>query len=253
MDMENKDDKDDLELEGATSQPEKVDTGLSSIMDEMSGSMSAPSEHAIEQAAEESREAEKLATVTDKRGDTFNPDQHATEADGTPKLTAAGNFSKRRGRKAGQTNSTVSVVGRSGQGKQETGQPDMNAQAAASGKMAAGLLFTVGTVIGGEEWQPVEDRATGLNEQNMMEKAFADYFIATGKTDIPPGWALVVAVGAYAAPRFAAPKTQKRAKNLFGKIKLWLAHRRLVKEGRQNEKGEKENSGQEKGGDSLQA
>jgi len=215
-----------------------VTSDISGIMDDMAGSMSEPSPHAIEQAQREADEVAQHQQKTDKRGDTFNPDVHAVDDDGSPKLTAAGNFAKRRGRKLGQT-SNVSVVSSPGQPKQVSSQQEqMTAQAAVSGRSAAGLLFTLGCVIGGEEWQPMVDKATGLDERAMLEKAFADYFLSTGKTDIPPGWALTIAVGAYAAPRFTAPKTKLRAKNFFGKLRLWYKNRKLDKETAKAEKAD---------------
>jgi hypothetical protein len=70
----------------------------------------------------------------------------------------------------------------------------------------------------------------------MLESAFGDYFEATGKTDIPPGMALTVAIGGYMLPRFTMPKTRSR----MGKVKDWfvkkLADRKLRKHGLKAEK-----------------
>lgn len=89
----------------------------------------------------------------------------------------------------------------------------------------------MGQVVGGEEWAPMHNKAIGLDERAMMHTAFGDYFVASGKTDIPPGAALTFCVLAYAAPRFAMPKTQTRFQKVKSAIVTWWVNRKLRKQG----------------------
>ena len=83
---------------------------------------------------------------------------------------------------------------------------DLSAQIDASADMACGLFFTGATLIGGEEFAP-EDRS----EQDAVRGAFKNYFAVKGCPDIPPGIALVGALGFFVAKRWSKPKfTEKR-------------------------------------------
>jgi len=146
---------------------------------------------------------------TDREGNTFDPALHAVDGEGKPKLSKAGNLQKKRGRK--------SIVG--GPTPTEKGQ-SINAQATArvTGTASAAMLIQVGMVLGGDEWKPRVDTTIGLSESDMLSAAFAEYYLATGKTDVPPGLALSLAVSAYVMPRFAMPKTQTR----IGRLKQWF-------------------------------
>jgi len=219
---------------GNAIEPEHIPTltDVDEIADEIISEMPEPSQHAIDAAAEEQAAVvemkQKHADKIDSKGRGFDPELHVVDTDGTPLLTATGKLRCKRGRKKGQ--SSVKPPGASSQPMQDTGLSEMTVQAAVTGKTAANMLMTVGVALGGEEWQPRVDKSTGLDEQTMLEKSFSDYFLATGRTDIPPGWALLFAIGAYSLPRFRMPKTQKRTLGAFGKLKAWLYRRKLEKE-----------------------
>lgn len=66
---------------------------------------------------------------------------------------------------------------------------------------ACAILYALGMTIGGDEWKPSDDEHTNL------ATAFEGYFRAKGLSDIPPGWALTIAVGVYVGPRMRKPKT----------------------------------------------
>ena len=174
-------------------------------------------EHAIEQ--ESLNENEKLAQYShlkDVQGNSFDPAIHKVNKAGEPTVSPRGSLIKKPGRKptanSASGSRTSSVVG--GVQNVTTNQQNEKMQARAAGMMAANLMLQIGIVAGGEEWHPRYDEQTGLNEKGMLEQAFGDYFEATGKTDIPPGMALTVAIGAYALPRFTMPKTQSRLSKL---------------------------------------
>lgn len=203
---------------------------LDTIADNLSQSMPEVQEHALEQ--EKLNESDKLAQFShlkDSDGNSFDPSIHKTKKDGEPTLTKLGKLIKRPANQGGRKKSTGSVVGGVNSAVDKDAQVRM--QARASGTMAANLILSVGMAIGGEEWQPVIREDVGLNEKMSLENAFADYFEATGKTDIPPGMALTVAIGAYALPRFTLPKTQKRVGKVKMFFKQWLINRKLKKHG----------------------
>ena len=224
------------EAEGGEPSSAGLTANIESIAGDLSASMPEVQEHALEQ--ERLNESEKLAQYShlkDRDGGSFDPSIHKTGKNGEPTLSPKGLLIKKPGRKPGAGGAdspkrTSSVVGGT-----QNGTTDKNAQARlqarASGTMAANLVLQIGIVAGGEEWHPRRDEQTGLDEKLMLENAFADYFEATGKTDIPPGMALTVAIGAYALPRFTMPKTQSRVGKLKEVIKKWWINRKLKKHG----------------------
>ncbi len=180
--------------------------------------------HAIEAAKAQTAAEVKL----DKAGTAFDPSKH------TGSILKDGTWRTRKGVPAGPAGAAAPSAGKSPSklgGPTNAPTPTNNKEIAgrASGKAAASLLLMAGVGLGGEEWQPRLDDKLGIDERGMLEMAFGDYFVATGKTDIPPGWALVAAVGMYALPRFAMPKTRSRlavVKSWIGaKIVKWKAKR----------------------------
>ena len=184
------------------------------------------SEHVIEQELEKETERIENAQI-DVNGATFDPAQHAQDENGNPIKTASGAFRRKSGRKSGATvtqTATRSQLGNIHAGK--TQEPPINAGAVMAAKGATNLLFQMGIMIGGDEWQPVIDNNTGHNEPAFIEKAFTDYFVANEINDFPPGISLCLAVGICALPRLRMPKTQTRlqklgawCKGFFGKKK----------------------------------
>jgi len=222
----------------ADSSPGAVD--LFAVAGELSQSMPEVQEHAVAQArAQAAAQAGMVSALpADKAGTRFDPALHATNDDGSPKLTATGAYAKKRGRKAGGP--ALSTMPASGP---KPGIPGASAEALATaaqaqaarsaGIQAAQLVFAVGVIFGGDEWQPRTDAKTGLDERAMMEGAMGEYFVSQGKTDIPPGIALTFCMLAYAAPRFAMPKTQSRVQTVKAKIVQWWTNRKLRKMGMQ--------------------
>jgi len=207
-------------------------SSLDSIADDLITEMPQVQEHALEQ--ERSDEAARLSEydhLKDTDGFSFDPTKHKTNKSGEPTVTKLGKLIKKAAKKA-QTGETKkkSFVGNNDPIPQSEDQI-AKLQARASGTVAANLLMTMGIAFGGDEWQPRSDPNSGLNEKSMLENAMSDYFEATGKTDLPPSMVLVVAVGAYALPRFTMPKTQSRLSTLKNGIKKWWINRKLKKHG----------------------
>lgn len=204
------------------------------ILDEMP----APQEHAIAQAAEPSTDAPASDPAPspahvfgelDASGTAWNPEVHATGADGKGVKTAKGLWRRRRGVSAGR----ASIVG----APSRAADPPAEAQAVqarAAGAACAHTLFMLGQAFGGKEWAPRQNES--VNEVTMMEKAFGDYFVAKGYTEFPPGLALSIAVSAYALPRFAMPETRSR----MTRAKQWIAAKYIAWKDRKKAKATRE-------------
>lgn len=173
---------------------------VSRIADTLMQSAPSVQEHAI---AEHQRQARSAATQ-DAKGVAFDPAIHA----GADKKTASGEWAKKRGRKAGGTNTPAASVTTKSQLGGVPGNAADNSRLA--GAQAATLFVTVCRTVGGEEWDPIAVPEFGLDEMSGLQKVFGDYFAAKKMNDIPPGIALAFGVGAYMGPRFFRPKTRSR-------------------------------------------
>lgn len=214
---------------------------LGAIASDLAGTMPDVQQHAVDMAAQEMQA--RASSQVDKAGAAFDSSVHVVGADGKGMLTVRGTWAQKRGRKAGNattvnsgTKPGTSVLGGPGapltpQAAQAQQLQHQEAQSRQAGVAAAEMLFMAGRAIGGEEWEPAVDTKIGLDERAMMRQAFGDYFVASGKTDIPPGTALTFCIIAYAAPRFAMPKTQSRFARVKGAIVTWWTNRKLRKAG----------------------
>jgi hypothetical protein len=218
---------------------------LAEIADDLSSTFPEVQEHALDQEKLIAEgKAAQYADLKDADGNSFDPAIHKTNKAGEPTLSKLGKLIKKPGRKPGQSGGKQEsfVAGVSDKPTPQAQQDAKNRlQARASGTMTANLLLQIGIVAGGEEWHPRSDPSIGLDEKKMLEDAFADYFEATGKTDLPPGIALSVAVGAYALPRFTMPKTRSRLSKAKDAIKKWWINRKLKKHGMKAEPIDKDN------------
>lgn len=225
---------------------------VSDIADMLASERPAVQQHVVDNARQEATEtAAAAAENKDAAGTIFDATKHT----GTKTTTGVWRAKKQKtgtvtasGSKLGTgTQSTASVVGAS------SASASKEAQARAGGKGAANLLLALSVGLGGPEWQPrrivAEDKKTLLlDEKDMLESAFGDYFVATGKADLPPGWALTAACAMYALPRTQMPATQsrlQRAKAWLGsKVLAFRAKRAGLRIPRKNEKHEGDIDGQ---------
>ena len=194
---------------------------------------------------------ESAAGLVDKHGNSFDPSIHQVDKDGHPKESARGKLMLKRGRKAGAPSNRPQSKVNTGapQPMQDTGQPGLSEnqlqQAAVTGKVSAHLLINMSMMVGGNEFAPQIDPKTKIDEKAALESAFTDYYIATGKVDMPPGTALALTVGMYILPRFMMPTVQTKLKAKGGKIYTWWQNRKLKKQakkaGKQN--GAQSNTG----------
>lgn len=171
----------------------------------------------------------------DGRGKPYDPNTHEISAS-TGKA-----IKKRRG---GKSTIGAPTKNATSPNNAPTSQDIGNAQqAAANGQMAALATFAGLQGIFGEEFAPRKESHVG-DEFQFLAAAYGNYFLAKGMVDIPPGWALVIAIGSITAPRFGMPKTRtkmQRVKDfIIGKFFSWRAKKTVdtatknTKEGKLN-------------------
>lgn len=199
-------------------------------------SMPQVQEHAI--AAAQEQEAEQTAVVeqaaqgrTDRHGRPFDPKIHEVDkATGEPRLSANGLLCVKRGQAKINTGGRISATAgnasftapkpkaaNAAQAPQPTAA-EIEAKIKATAQVTAECVFTLGQLVGGEEWKPQLDKASGTDERAIMVGAWAEYYRAHGITQIPPWAGLAMALGGYAVPRFFMPKTKSRMQ----KAKEWI-------------------------------
>lgn len=144
----------------------------------------------------------------------FDPSIHRVDATGNPVKNRDGTFAKKRGRKAGQTSQAktgpIPVATMSAE----------QMEAENLGKATAETIFAVCQGVFGSEWTPIVDNA--INERHNMQTAWSQYYLATGKRDLPPSLIVIVAMTCYAAPRFQHENTRTRFGGLGrGMAKVW--------------------------------
>lgn len=81
--------------------------------------------------------------------------------------------------------------------------------------IAANAFFGVGIALLGEDWQP----DVQAKEHENVRSAFKNYFVSAGISDIPPGIALAMTLGAYAMVRIPRPTVQTRMQKLWSWVK----------------------------------
>ena len=190
----------------------------------------------VQAAAIEAHEKEKVIPVvepakvsavpgvaTDRDGVSFDAKVHVVDAAGNPSLTASGKLKKRPGQKKGATPAQPkqpSTIG--GVASTSTLSPAQKQQAAVTGNVSASLLITCSMMIGGQEFAPVIDAKTGIDEKAALSTAFTDYYIATNRTDLPPNVALILTIGMYVLPRFTHQTVRERVKSKTTGIRDWF-------------------------------
>lgn len=141
----------------------------------------------------------------------FDPEKHAVNDDGSPRLKQDGSFASKRGRKPGATSSggggsTKKVI--AAQITPETYQ------------MAAIPLVMMYEQIGmaiGPEWK-MDDA-----EKDMHVGAWGNYLKSKGMVDLPPGTFLAIVMVSYAGSRLMVSNTQSKLAKLVAGSKLgWL-------------------------------
>jgi len=189
------------------------------------------SQHVIE------KEEQAQSEISNQGGEVFDPAIHAVDPEtGEPIKTASGTYRRKPGRKAGgggNINKPLlkSQLGSTGATTNNAGQaaPSVDSGTVAAGIATAHAIFQAGQLLGGEEWAPIKNAEYGLDETKQMETAWIEYYKAKGVTDFPPGVILLMTLGAYAAPRFALPKTKSRLQVAVSWVKNKLSRKKEEK------------------------
>lgn len=170
--------------------------------------------------------------LKDRYGRAFNPKYHAVGPNGQPKITRTGKLTLKRetknGRKQAKKNRLDARRIKSdnisdnnepvipAENSPNTESKDVNTlQRKAASTFFVAMAVNIGVGIFGDEWRAEK------NEFEMMDNAMTAYLNEVGMEDLPAGWALVGAMGAYALPRLAKPKTQ----SVFSRLIQWCKAR----------------------------
>lgn len=135
-------------------------------------------------------------------GETFDPSIHEVNADGTPRLTKDGKPRRKRGRKgSGNAGGSRSSVSGDGSTVPPVGTVTVDYNNLAT--ITCNLFFTGTTSFLGKAWEPSQAEVVSIHSST---KRFLEHYQIE---DIPPGLALVLAVGVYAIPRLNDDETKR--------------------------------------------
>lgn len=210
-----------------------ADVSIEGIAQSLITEEPAPQQHVIDSVrAEQSQNVDALGTVFD-----------STVHDASGKKNAKGTWLLKRGRKSGGTNETSKAPKAGNSNLKIPGQmapagPSKEQLARQGGAGAANLFIALSSLMLGEEWLPQTNPSLNIDEKVMLESAFGDYFVATGKSDLSPGWALAAVMVFYAARRFHMPVTRSRlqrvtawTKTKIQKTYIWISNFRNSRKG----------------------
>jgi hypothetical protein len=156
----------------------------------------------------------------DSDGIVFDPEIHATNAEGKPSLTPKGRYRKKKGK--GQSSSTIRGAGLSSL-NQEAAREEEIVRCA---KQMTGLFFSIMQlpIVFGEEGAPIIDEENFINEPALVFNAHKNYFDLKGPVDVPPWLELSLAYTTVAGKRFTMPKTKTKMQ----KLREWFKRRKPV-------------------------
>lgn len=222
-----------------------VADNLDSVGDSLVNEIPEPQQHAIDQAAKDAEEAtgEAAASVDlDVLGVPWNPEIHATGADGKGIPTAKGAWRKRRGLKGSASHLNTGAAAAPKDPKEDptlTEQRTREHQNRMAGAMAGTMLVRISAAFGGPEFLPRTINIPGgltYNEEEFLQSAFGDYFVAKGISDLPPGMVLASALLMYYAPRFQEPAVREKGskfvrwcKARIESVYVWAKYRKSGK------------------------
>jgi hypothetical protein len=153
--------------------------------------------------------------------DGFDPAVHAVDKQGAPMPKKGGGWQKKRGGNM-RINAAPSFAPSSPDGATPTAAPKpvkvatVNTLEAAKSTLNACVSLLVLTL--GEHWAPQSDQ-----ERAGLTMATKNYFDAKGAVEVSPGWALVLVVAAYSAPRLKHEATRSKLAGLkVGMYRGWL-------------------------------
>ena len=165
---------------------------------------------------------------TDKSTD-FNPEIHAVDENGQPKLTKTGAYAKKRGRNKGSSSKLASEDVAKEQALLQA-QAIEEQKYRAVGAMSTMMLTNTLTVIFSEEFKATE------NEKIALDSAFSEYYKSKEMQDLSPNAALTIVIMSYVLPRLTMPKTKTKLQILKEKIVLFIYNIKHNKEKKAKQK-----------------
>lgn len=157
----------------------------------------------------------------------FDPEIHAVNSDGTPRLKADGTYALKRGSKAGKR-ARAALPPKNAASAEDAGaavKPSENTEEAArkirleaSAAMSANMVFNLGVMVFGDPLGKPKDKG----EADGMKLAFQNYYTIRGVPDIPPELGLFIVVAAYAGPRLRHESMRDKVKSWAGGLKKLL-------------------------------
>lgn len=217
---------------------------LDAVGDELVNEIPEPQQHAIDQAIADTKKEnpESIAVEVDGLGIPWNPAEHATDSKtGKGILTAKGSWRKRRGLKGSPSYLNTGAATAPSEPKEDptvTEKRTLEQQNRMAGVMAGTMLVRISTAVGGKEFLPRTISAAGVtyNEEEFLQNAFGDYFVAKGISDIPPGMVLTSALLMYYMPRFQEPAVREKGgkfvhwcKGVGTRVYVWFKYKRKGK------------------------
>lgn len=192
-------------------------TDVTDISESLLGEMSEVQEHAIESELENSNPEPQESgnrTLVDADGNTFDPSFHQVDSDGKPVIRKNGLLAKKRGAGSKKAKSKLHEK-KSNVNSPVVENPESFAM---MGRMAAGATVSIAMALGGDDFQPIQDKSKNVDEMEHLSFTWAEWLKANDMKDLPPNWALAIGLSAYVMPRFANPEPRRRIGYVTDKI-----------------------------------
>jgi hypothetical protein len=217
---------------------------LDVVGDELVAEIPEPQQHAIDQAAADNQQENPNAAPleVDLLGVPWDSTLHATDSKtGKGILTAKGSWRKRRGLKGSPSHLNTGPAAAPSEPKEDptvTEKRTLEQQNRMAGVMAGTMLVRLSTAVGGKEFLPRTITTAGVtySEEEFLQNAFGDYFVAKGISDIPPGMVLASALCMYYLPRFQEPAVREKGSRFVswckGRVEalyFWFKYKRKGK------------------------
>lgn len=197
---------------GMTIAADSPDASLADVLDRAVAGHPAPSAIAPELIAEAQQEfstpAHQATTAARVYPSGFDPALHVYP----PEKTARGTWRKLR---RGQANNLDALNPSPSEFDDAAAESQPGESPAQAAENVCATFFAIAPALLGGEWEPTTE------ERAAVQTALTRYYAANGSIDLPPGLALILAVGTYALPRaMAMPAVQrlytKAAAKMFG-------------------------------------
>lgn len=210
----------------------EIMVSVDDVSNELIDSMPTPNDHAIEAIKnDESNEKEinesNHATERVKGTTGFNPEIHASNADGTPKFNKDGSLTKKRGRKSGSEKENRSrFENPNGNGGNSSSANTPQDQSAA---LASVTVHSVDAIMSGLIGQ--EMALTG-EQKGAWVQSWHRYYASKNITDIPPFLEVAIVGASFYAPKFVTQPSENKpspAARIKMKFKQWYVNRQARK------------------------